>query len=85
MDIYFTEEYGKLCELIERGTSETFRLQNDNGEIQHMFIKRLIPQLVNGTQYYDLITPYGYGGPVIIAAEDSTPCLLLFLHGISAL
>ena len=26
--------------------------------------------LVEGKQYYDIVTPYGYGGPVIVEASN---------------
>lgn len=67
MDIYFTKKYGELCEEIEGGISEIFRFESNNGDIHHMFIKRPINQVIDGVQYYDLITPYGYGGPLMMA------------------
>ena len=66
-DIYFMKEYGKIHALLEdNGTSETFELANEYGKIRHMFIKREIPEIIDGVTYYDLVTPYGYGGPIII-------------------
>jgi serine/alanine adding enzyme len=35
-----------------------------------MFIKREIPQMLSGEPYFDLVTPYGYGGPLILQVED---------------
>lgn len=66
IDIYFTENYGKLYEDIEKGTNEVFEYRSELGFIRHMFIKREIPIKINGETYYDLVTPYGYGGPLII-------------------
>lgn len=68
-DIYFEENYGKIHEDIENGTSEVFRYNDSNGEIHHMFIKRQIPIQIDDNEYYDLVTPYGYGGPVITRCE----------------
>ena len=65
-DIYFEHNYGKLYEQIEKGIALVFNYKSDYGEIKHLFIKRKIPMANNGEVYYDLITPYGYGGPVII-------------------
>ena len=67
MDIYFTQAYGKLCEIIESGVCEVFRFDCEYGQIYNMFIKRPIPININDEQYYDLITPYGYGGPRIVS------------------
>lgn len=59
-DIFFTTEYGKLYEGIENGVCEVFK----NDAVSYMFIKRPVPWLIDGIQYYDVITPYGYGGPL---------------------
>lgn len=64
-DIYFEPAYAKLyeaagCEAVE------YRHECEYGVITNLFLKRQIPiSLAGGVQYYDIITPYGYGGPVI--------------------
>lgn len=65
-DVYFLNEYGNLSAILEKGTSETFEFENEYGKIRHMFIKREIGEKVDGETWYDLITPYGYGGPLIV-------------------
>src|SRR5699024_3407248 len=65
IDIYFEPSYGKLYEEIESGEAVFFHHKSTLGEIYHSFIKRAVTEKVNGIQYYDIITPYGYGGPVI--------------------
>ena len=65
-DIYFNLQYGKLYEKIEKGVACSWEYEGKEGHIKHLFIKRAIPQLVSGIQYYDLVTPYGYGGPHIV-------------------
>lgn len=70
MDIYFCDAYGKLNEYIEPGTCRTFVYRSELGTVRHMFIKRALPFLIDGVQWYDLITPYGYGGPVMEHAAD---------------
>ncbi len=64
-DIYFTKEYAKVNELIENGEAKYFEIKSKNGHITHSAIKREIQTSVEGEKYYDLITPYGYGGPII--------------------
>ncbi|MEJ8767642.1 peptidoglycan bridge formation glycyltransferase FemA/FemB family protein [Oceanobacillus sp. HCA-5259] len=66
LDIYFDENYGRLYEKIEKGQCHYFNYESDYGKVYHMFIKREIPIKINDTVYYDLVTPYGYGGPLII-------------------
>lgn len=64
-DIYFTREYAQVNELIENGTSLYYEIKSRHGHITLGAIKREIDTPVDGERYYDLITPYGYGGPVI--------------------
>jgi len=65
VDIYFEEAYAKLSQIIEQGTAEYFHHHDQDGEISYVFIKRKIPQKIDNREYYDITTPYGYGGPVI--------------------
>lgn len=67
-DIYFNNNYGLLYEKIENGASTVFELKTKNGTVKNLFLKRKAPS-VNGQDYYEIITPYGYGGAVI---EDLT-------------
>lgn len=69
-DIYFKKDYGRLYEKIEGGLAEDFFYQGASGSIKNLFIKREIPIEMEGGPYYDLTTPYGYGGPLIIACEE---------------
>lgn len=65
-DIYFELNYGKLYEEIENGQSIQYEFNSENGQINNLFILREIPiDLNDGKTYYDIITPYGYGGPII--------------------
>lgn len=69
-DIYFLPAYGILNEHIEGGKARTFDYTCEYGHVRSVFICRTIPFLLNGEQYYDAITPYGYGGPVVIETTD---------------
>ena len=69
-DIYFQKKYGRLYEKMENGVCEQFKYENNNGTVKNLFIKRAIPISLNNTQYYDITTPYGYGGPIIIKEGD---------------
>lgn len=70
LDIYFEPAYGKLCELVDDGPSCRYVLSTDSGLIVNQFIKRAVPFLINGIQYYDIVTPYGYGGPIVVEAKN---------------
>ena len=76
-DLYFEPNYGKLNEEIEEGISIVYEYSGDYGEIYHMFIKREIETEVDGGIWYDLITPYGYGGPIILECEGNKEGLLI--------
>lgn len=64
-DIYFESNYGKLYERIENGKAEVFLYKDENGIVSNQFIKREIPIKINQNKYFDIVTPYGYGGPII--------------------
>lgn len=77
LDIYFDENYGRLYEKVELGKSHEFIYESQYGKIYHTFIKREIPLKIDNTVYYDLVTPYGYGGPVLTEVADGKKDLLL--------
>lgn len=64
-DLYFDDRYGMLYEKIENGKFIKFELETKNGKVTNRFLIREIPEKINGTSYFDIVTPYGYGGPVI--------------------
>ncbi|MGE6369848.1 GNAT family N-acetyltransferase [Planococcus kocurii] len=76
-DIYFNKEYGRLYEKIEKGECQEFVFEHTLGKIQHLFIKCEIPQKLTGQVFYDLVTPYGYGGPRIVSGENSNKVALV--------
>lgn len=71
LDVFFQHNYGKLYEKIENGQCQSFEFNNDTGAVYHMYIKRPVPWLIDGVQYYDVTTPYGYGGPVVVEGASS--------------
>lgn len=75
MDIYFEKEYARLYEEIEQGKIEEFLFKNENGSIKNLFLKRKIEQKVDGKEYFDIITPYGYGGPIILEEKNKEKLL----------
>lgn len=60
-DIYFDENYGKLYEKIEDGKANIFEYEDENGKITNQFLMRRIPEEIDGKNFFDLVTPYGYG------------------------
>lgn len=70
-DLFFEMNYAKLYESIEHGRSEVFEFNSELGKIRHVFLKRKISGAAEDEPYYDLTTPYGYGGPLIIEARGN--------------
>lgn len=75
-DIYFDKNYGKLYEKMEHGMLRIFVHKSEYGQVSSQFIMREIPASINGTQYYDLATPYGYGGPIILECNGNKEKLI---------
>lgn len=83
MEINFTEQYGKLYESVEDGELTIFNFENEHGKIKNMFIKRKIPFQLENKDYFDIVTPYGYGGPVIQEAIDEEKLLSEYFKAFS--
>lgn len=74
-DVYFDENYGKLYEKVENGKSIVYKCETENGIIINQFIKRKIPIKLGNITYYDIVTPYGYGGSYIKKAINKEKLL----------
>ncbi len=69
-DIYFDERYCRVNERIELGEAVHYEYQSDNGIIISNFVKRRIPLRDVDGDWFDIRTPYGYGGPLIVKAQN---------------
>lgn len=70
-DPYFLPGYIEASAHLEGAVPEEFRFTSDLGVISHQFIRRNIEN-VDFDGYSDIISPYGYGGPVILECNDRT-------------
>lgn len=68
-DIYFTSQYCKMNKLSDKAEPQIYIYEEEGNFAIYPFIKR--PIFFGGKIYYDIETPYGYGGP-IVKAEDNT-------------
>ncbi len=68
-DIYFSPNYGKLYEKAENGKAVCWTYNGKEGVVLHQFILRRIPILTEES-WFDIVTPYGYGGPIIEKIND---------------
>lgn len=71
-DIYFDEHFGKLYEEVEHAKAERFVFSSALGTVVHQFMLREIP---DAEGYYDIVTPYGYGGPLITECSGDRAAL----------
>lgn len=71
LDPYFAPEYAEASEGIERGKADLFIFDGPEGRVEHSFILRPVPISVSGLKLYDIISPYGYGGPRLLVGNAS--------------
>lgn len=76
-DIYFTKAYAQVHASVERGQAEYWELDCPFGRIGYSFIKRKVETAL-GDDYYDITSPYGYGGPLILECQDKDQLLMTF-------
>lgn len=82
-DIYFQERYGELYEEHEEGEVQTFEYHSDYGTVKNLFIKRKIPVNLSEKDYYDITTPYGFGGPVTFDVKNLEKLLSGYFNSFS--
>lgn len=76
-DIYFLPEWGKLYEEHDNGKVAIFEFQNNRGHIYYQFMKRQLPPELDCKDYVDLVTSYGFNGPVIIECKEANRQILI--------
>jgi len=69
LDVYYSQEYVSLFAKVQNGAPEAVYYEDEDGRVFYPYIKRKI-ELMEG--YFDIITPYGYGGPVL----EGKPCVI---------
>jgi serine/alanine adding enzyme len=71
-DVYFQCAYVESALVLEPGAAAYLHVEGDRGDVVLPCIVRTLPeQLVGAEGLLDVITPYGYGGPV--ATGDDPP------------
>lgn len=68
-DIYYTYEYCTAFAKWENGKAKLMYYKNDSGIVIYPVILREIFS-EHETPIYDIITPYGYGGPLLIGDQE---------------
>lgn len=60
--IYFDDNWAELQQEKDGGIAETYQYFDNACKVQYTYIKRKAG-VINGIQYYDILTPRGVGGP----------------------
>lgn len=68
-NIYMNQKWGVLQERKENGENCIFKYNSTAGKIEYSFIIRKAAVL-NGETYYDIVTPRGEGGPLILCKKS---------------
>lgn len=73
IDVYYTPEYVDVFSGVEGGTGHVYLLEDRHGNrVIYPFVRRDLARVDNigrdGQGLSDIITPYGYGGPVYVGS-----------------
>lgn len=82
-DLYFDPNYAKIYENID-GKSETFHFTCPYGQMRNTFILRPVKWALDGKQWFDIVTPYGYGGPVVLSCTDMEKLMAAYREAFTA-
>jgi len=83
-DIYFLHEYAKVYEKEFQESAHLFKYGDDTNYVLMVGVKRSINVLsfcesqttLLSEEYFDLSTPYGYGGPLIVCSDPEQESIL---------
>ena len=75
-DIYYTTQYFLSALKLDPGEACLFYFQCADGEVAYPFIKRKVNE--DAPRYFDIATPFGYGGPILNVQSDSAALVSKF-------
>lgn len=82
-DIYFEPSYAKLYEGNGSEAVE-YRFESEYGLVSNLFMKRIVDVPgIGQSNYYDIVTPYGYGGPIIHWTTDREKLIAAYMDDFS--
>lgn len=80
-DVHYTSHYFLSALSLDPGEALMFYYSDQDGSIAYPFIKRRIEG--EPPNYFDITTPFGYGGPVVRGEGDSDALVARFLEAFS--
>ena len=76
-DIYFLPVWGKLYQEYDQGEAYVFEFKNESGHVYHQFVKRVVPDKINGIVYYDIVSNNGFNGPIVLTVDSAKKDIFL--------
>ena len=71
-DVYFERAYVESALVLEPGAAAYLHVGGDRGDVVLPCIVRRLPEQLEGAEgRFDVITPYGYGGPCLLYTSPS--------------
>lgn len=64
LDVYWRPEYLLLSECAREGKGHLVLYEGEKGRVLYPFLLREVSFSVGGKRYFDITSPYGYGGPL---------------------
>ena len=77
LDIYFAPQYCKIWEDYGDGKAQAFLYESTLGKILYPYLIRKIDYTKSNINYFDISTPYGYGGPLLLEHKENEVSLLV--------
>ena len=77
LDVYFAPQYCKIWEDYGDGKAQAFLYESSLGKILYPYLIRKIDYKKNDVNYFDISTPYGYGGPIFLDFDKQNLSLLI--------
>lgn len=71
LDVYFAPQYCKIWENYGDGKNQAFLYKGSAGKVLYPYLIRKIDFGNISKIFYDITTPYGYGGPVLLECEKN--------------
>lgn len=80
-DVHYTTHYFRSALRLDPGEALMFYYADEVGSIAYPYIKRRIESEI--PNFFDITTPFGYGGPVVRAAENTETLVAAFRKAFS--
>lgn len=77
-DVHYTTHYFLSALTLDPGEALMFYYNDELGSVAYPYIKRQVEE--GHSNYFDITTPFGYGGPVLRATTDASALAVEFME-----